>query len=577
MPWFRKASSKSKKKLRISKRDISEPKDFKHCYHAVLDPDNAEFSGLPPQWSALVEENEKEETSPSHGTNGGSKSVTNGTTSQVAKSSGSSVPPEKPSRQKTGGGKSRLSPPGGLDQTQDETSGANTNTPISEEDNVSSSSQLNTRNLRSTSKHSITSSNSTLSLTKRPSPIARGSDTSLEDTIKFIRKQCQNRSNENFQEEELQIGSKHSQTSHSQPEKETHVVSRGRFYSQSRTGSFMQLRSSPINRKHVVSYTSGSTSTMTQGGGEQMPSSAFCLSAPSEVIQSDLGLYNNNINRAETSSGLSHYRINSPSESSGYFGSNCSCNSRMSSFQQIPPSTPAPSSGSTQHHYTPPTFSKPSDVYEVDESPEISPQGGTFQPQSGTNQQRFYSLQRRHESSGATTSGHHAHAYRCPSSGYQGGGMVMRGGVAMSHYGTTPRAHRNLHSTYSSSGVTSHAADNTEGVFQRIHEHSEQEDRHGYASHDPNNAKSSSVTPSYTHGGHKKNSRMNFEQFRITLELLVDPGDPRREYVDFVKIGEGSTGNVFTARHVSTNQTVAIKKMNIWKQQRRELLFNEVS
>ena len=70
---------------------------------------------------------------------------------------------------------------------------------------------------------------------------------------------------------------------------------------------------------------------------------------------------------------------------------------------------------------------------------------------------------------------------------------------------------------------------------------------------------------------------MNYEHFRITLELLVDPGDPREEYEDFVKIGEGSTSNVYTARHVSTNQTVAIKKMNIWKQQRRELLFNEVS
>jgi serine/threonine protein kinase len=70
---------------------------------------------------------------------------------------------------------------------------------------------------------------------------------------------------------------------------------------------------------------------------------------------------------------------------------------------------------------------------------------------------------------------------------------------------------------------------------------------------------------------------MSFEHFRVTLELLVDPADPRKEYTDFVKIGEGSTGNVYTARHVSTNQVVAVKKMDIRKQQRRELLFNEVS
>ena len=154
----------------------------------------------------------------------------------------------------------------------------------------------------------------------------------------------------------------------------------------------------------------------------------------------------------------------------------------------------------------------------------------------------------------------------------------MRGGVVMSHYGTTPRAHRNLHSTYSSSGIPPHSAD-SDGGFSRIHEQAEHEERYNHTNHD-HNAKSSNVTPSYTPGAVgalKKNSRMNFEQFRITLELLVDPGDPRNEYVDFNKIGEGSTGNVFTARHVGTNQIVAIKKMNIWMQQRKELLFNEVS
>ncbi|KAJ1369799.1 Serine/threonine-protein kinase PAK 2 [Parelaphostrongylus tenuis] len=42
-------------------------------------------------------------------------------------------------------------------------------------------------------------------------------------------------------------------------------------------------------------------------------------------------------------------------------------------------------------------------------------------------------------------------------------------------------------------------------------------------------------------------------------------------------VGEGSTGIVFAAYKKSTRQTVAVKRMNLRRQQRRELLFNEVS
>ncbi len=70
---------------------------------------------------------------------------------------------------------------------------------------------------------------------------------------------------------------------------------------------------------------------------------------------------------------------------------------------------------------------------------------------------------------------------------------------------------------------------------------------------------------------------MTNEQFRTTMELLVNPKDPRSDLIDFHKIGEGSTGVVHRARQRSTGKVVAVKKMNIWKQQRRELLFNEVS
>lgn len=58
--------------------------------------------------------------------------------------------------------------------------------------------------------------------------------------------------------------------------------------------------------------------------------------------------------------------------------------------------------------------------------------------------------------------------------------------------------------------------------------------------------------------------------------MVVSPGDPRENLDTFVKIGEGSTGTVWTACDKTTGKKVAIKKMDLRKQQRRELLFNEV-
>lgn len=58
--------------------------------------------------------------------------------------------------------------------------------------------------------------------------------------------------------------------------------------------------------------------------------------------------------------------------------------------------------------------------------------------------------------------------------------------------------------------------------------------------------------------------------------MVVSPGDPRENLDNFVKIGEGSTGTVWTACDKTTGKKMAIKKMDLRKQQRRELLFNEV-
>lgn len=66
-------------------------------------------------------------------------------------------------------------------------------------------------------------------------------------------------------------------------------------------------------------------------------------------------------------------------------------------------------------------------------------------------------------------------------------------------------------------------------------------------------------------------------QFRAALQMVVSPGDPREDLDNFIKIGEGSTGIVCIATQTSTGAQVAVKKMDLRKQQRRELLFNEVN
>ncbi|EHH30021.1 hypothetical protein EGK_10588 [Macaca mulatta] len=78
------------------------------------------------------------------------------------------------------------------------------------------------------------------------------------------------------------------------------------------------------------------------------------------------------------------------------------------------------------------------------------------------------------------------------------------------------------------------------------------------------------------HSPQREPQRVSHEQFRAALQLVVDPGDPRSYLDNFIKIGEGSTGIVCIATVRSSGKLVAVKKMDLRKQQRRELLFNEV-
>jgi len=59
--------------------------------------------------------------------------------------------------------------------------------------------------------------------------------------------------------------------------------------------------------------------------------------------------------------------------------------------------------------------------------------------------------------------------------------------------------------------------------------------------------------------------------------MVVSTGDPREFLENFTKIGEGSTGIVCISNDKSQHgKQVAVKRMDLRKQQRRELLFNEV-
>ncbi|KAH7730638.1 P21 protein (Cdc42/Rac)-activated kinase 4 [Aphelenchoides avenae] len=73
----------------------------------------------------------------------------------------------------------------------------------------------------------------------------------------------------------------------------------------------------------------------------------------------------------------------------------------------------------------------------------------------------------------------------------------------------------------------------------------------------------------------KSISNGSFGNFQEAIRSVVDPGDPREMLEKFEMIGEGSTGVVMRARTIGGGNFVAVKRMNINRQQRRELLFNE--
>jgi p21-activated kinase 1 len=60
------------------------------------------------------------------------------------------------------------------------------------------------------------------------------------------------------------------------------------------------------------------------------------------------------------------------------------------------------------------------------------------------------------------------------------------------------------------------------------------------------------------------------------LQDICNSADPTKRYRQFVKIGQGASGGVYTAFENGTNQCVAIKQMNLEQQPKKDLIINEI-
>lgn len=77
-------------------------------------------------------------------------------------------------------------------------------------------------------------------------------------------------------------------------------------------------------------------------------------------------------------------------------------------------------------------------------------------------------------------------------------------------------------------------------------------------------------------GGGQKKKKMSDEEILEKLRTIVSVGDPTRKYTKMEKIGQGASGTVYTAIESSTGMEVAIKRMNISQQPKKELIINEI-
>ncbi|KAF9578315.1 Protein kinase, partial [Lunasporangiospora selenospora] len=71
-------------------------------------------------------------------------------------------------------------------------------------------------------------------------------------------------------------------------------------------------------------------------------------------------------------------------------------------------------------------------------------------------------------------------------------------------------------------------------------------------------------------------STMTEAQVMEKLRSVVSSGDPSTLYSKIKKVGQGASGSVYVAKHLTTNSKVAIKQMDLALQPRKELVVNEI-
>jgi hypothetical protein len=74
----------------------------------------------------------------------------------------------------------------------------------------------------------------------------------------------------------------------------------------------------------------------------------------------------------------------------------------------------------------------------------------------------------------------------------------------------------------------------------------------------------------------KKEDPKDSEDIVKRLQAFCTDADPTSLYRSLVKINEGASGDIFTACQVGTNISVSIKLMDLAKQPRKDLVFNEI-
>ncbi|KAF9356532.1 Protein kinase [Mortierella sp. NVP85] len=71
-------------------------------------------------------------------------------------------------------------------------------------------------------------------------------------------------------------------------------------------------------------------------------------------------------------------------------------------------------------------------------------------------------------------------------------------------------------------------------------------------------------------------STMTEQEIMEKLRSVVSSGDPSTLYSKIKKVGQGASGSVYVAKHLTTNTKVAIKQMDLSLQPRKELVVNEI-